>query len=476
MVDVLSRLPDQWVLDWESASKNIRNNPAILVVIDDDPTGTQSVSDLPVLLRWDIEDFLWAFQTGCRAVYVMTNSRSLSPPNVRRITKEVVVSAIAAAEQLGKDIVFVSRSDSTLRGHFPLEPQVIADTLVTVGSTAPRRILLVPAFPDAGRITVDGIHYTGSIQEDHFVPVGESEFAQDATFGFFSSHLAQWVEEKSQGSYTEHDCAILPIGVIRQGPSATAQWLSSVSDKPIIAVDCAAETDLQVLALALDELDEWNNQNIYRVGPPFVRSFIGQSVTAPLTKQDVAKIGGSGELSSSSHGLIVVGSHTSITTAQLQKLTDAYPDIATFTIDVPSVLDSSRRERAIEDVSKRALQQLATSSVIINTSRTRIATDNDEESLDIARSVSGAVCEVVSFVLARARPTFIVAKGGITSSDIASKSLGIARAICRGSLLPGLVALWEPVDGPFQGVPYIVFPGNVGDELSLRTVVGALEG
>ncbi|MDR6639454.1 four-carbon acid sugar kinase family protein [Paenarthrobacter nitroguajacolicus] len=59
-------------------------------------------------------------------------------------------------------------------------------------------IVLVPAFPEAGRITVDGVHYAGS-SSDGFTPIGDTEFARDATFGYRSSLLAQWVEETTDG-------------------------------------------------------------------------------------------------------------------------------------------------------------------------------------------------------------------------------------------------------------------------------------
>jgi hypothetical protein len=41
-------------------------------------------------------------------------------------------------------------------------------------------------------------------------------------------------------------------------------------------------------------------------------------------------------------------------------------------------------------------------------------------------------------------------------------------------MLPGIVSLWEPVDGPAAGIPYVVFPGNVGDDRSLLGVVRIL--
>lgn len=73
------------------------------------------------------------------------------------------------------------------------------------------------------------------------------------------------------------------------------------------------------------------------------------------------------------------------------------------------------------------------------------------------------------------RLAFVLAKGGITSSDVATEALAIDRAWIRGSLLPGIVSLWEPVSGPAKGLPYVVFAGNVGDEHSLADVTDRLE-
>jgi uncharacterized protein YgbK (DUF1537 family) len=53
-------------------------------------------------------------------------------------------------------------------------------------------------------------------------------------------------------------------------------------------------------------------------------------------------------------------------------------------------------------------------------------------------------------------------------------ALGIRRAWARGTLLPGIVSLWEPVDGPAAGLPYVVFAGNVGDDDALASVVERL--
>ncbi len=169
----------------------------ILIVLDDDPTGTQSVADLPVLMNWSPASLEWALGQGSPAVYVMTNSRSLGPPEAEARNREIARNAFAASEVLGVSIDFVSRSDSTLRGHFPLETDVLAEEILRHTGRGVDGVVIVPAFGEAGRITVDSTHYAGA--DGAYTPVGETEFARDATFGYQSSDLRDWVQEKTEG-------------------------------------------------------------------------------------------------------------------------------------------------------------------------------------------------------------------------------------------------------------------------------------
>ena len=89
------RIPADLVASTLAASN--AETPRVLVVLDDDPTGTQSVSDLPVLTQWEVADFIWAFSQSKPAVYVLTNTRSLDPAEAAARNEEVVRNALAAA-------------------------------------------------------------------------------------------------------------------------------------------------------------------------------------------------------------------------------------------------------------------------------------------------------------------------------------------------------------------------------------------
>lgn len=491
-------------------------NSPFFVVLDDDPTGTQSVADLPVLTAWDEADFRWAIGTGAGAVYVMTNSRSLAPDAARAVNQEVVAAAWKAGEQLGREVAFVSRSDSTLRGHFPLEPDTIADEIEARGGTVDG-VVIIPAFGDAGRITVGGVHYAGS-ERAGFIPVGESEFAADATFGYQNSALAKWVEEKSAGAYPADSVIAISLDELRgqsigdgSDDDIVSKKLASAADRRPIICDIVTEDDLRLLSLALINAEAAGKRFIYRVGPPFMRARLGQEVPEPLSVDQIAKVrdAGPGEagggLPGSSvrvagrgvapssplgagvptglpsspartavpGGLVVVGSHVGVTTRQLARL-EQRTALTRIEINVAKVIDEAAAPAHIQGVIDEAVHKLAAGSVVISTSRKLVRGKDEDDSLRIARLVSAAVVQAVQGVIARVAPRFVVAKGGITSSDVASKGLAMRHAWVVGPMLPGIVSLWAAQDGPGVGIPYIIFAGNVGDDESLAQVVDKL--
>ena len=474
------QIPAYLVADAVAASA--AKAPRVLVVLDDDPTGTQSVSDLPVLTRWDPTDFTWAFSQGKPAVYVLTNTRSLDPAEAAARNEEIVRNALAAATEMDSllRVGFVSRSDSTLRGHFPLEPDTIAATVAAVSGEATDGVVIVPAFPDAGRVTIGGVHYMRGTGTDagQLTPVSETEFASDATFGFANSELARYVEEKSHGRFPASSVIVLDLNVIRAaGPDGDSQASAkaiadaiepATASTPIVA-DIVTENDLRALALGLEEAERRGKKLLYRVGPPFVRARIGQEIRSELSGEEAY----AGHMPSMAGGLIVVGSHVGVTTRQLKALTEQHSAARIVEIDVERLLGADAPDY-IDATVDSVVEALHQGDVIVHTSRLLIKTDDAAASLGIARTVSAAVVSVVNRTLKTFPPRFVIAKGGITSSDVAAHGLEIRHAIVRGPMLPGIVSLWEPVDGPAKGIPYIVFAGNVGDDQSLAQVTRKL--
>lgn len=472
--ELLAAYPGETEISAAEVAAAREASPRVLVVLDDDPTGTQSVADLPVLTAWDVEDFTWAFThridgAPAPAVYVLTNTRSLDPADARERTQECVANAhrAAGADDLGIDLTFVSRSDSTLRGHYPLETDVIAETLLEHGGPTTDGVVIVPAFPDAGRVTIGGVHYVQ--QQGELVPAAQTEFAADATFGYQHSALPGYVQEKTQGRIAADAVIVLDLAIVRGGADGIADAVEPAQDSTPIVVDIVTEHDLRALALGLIEAERRGKHLLYRVGPPFVRAMIGQEARAPLSEQEIL-----GEGAQHRGGLVVVGSHVALTTRQLGALVAGHPGARRVELSVEALVDQDQCDDHLQQTVETVTQALARGDVILHTSRLLKRTEDPQESLRIARGVSEAVVDVVRRTLADTPPRFVVAKGGITSSDVAAYGMQIRHAVVRGPMLPGLVSLWEAVDGPARGIPYVVFAGNVGADESLLDVVRTL--
>ncbi len=415
-----------------------------------------------MLTRWTVDDIRWALDQPTAGFFVLTNTRSLAPDQAAARNREVVSACLAAGERDGARLVFASRSDSTLRGHFPLETDVISEM------TPVDAVLLGPAYVDAGRVTIGGEHWLRT--SGGLLPVADSEFARDPTFGFRSSRLAEWVEEKSGGRIRRESVALMKLEEIRYGTTETlAGVLAEARDGQVIAVDADTDDDLRGVVLAVLAAEAAGSRFVYRVGPSFVRARVGQPAFPPIEDAGLRALA-----RSDTHGLVVVGSHVALTNRQLARLAQRR-EFARVELDVPAVINEARAAAHIQDVVRAAATALADSLVVLSTSRDLVTGTDGAASLDIARQVSTALSRTVRQIVAARRPAFVIAKGGITASDIATGALGIHRAWVRGSLLPGIVSLWEPVSAQAAGLPYVVFAGNVGNEDSLADVIGRLE-
>lgn len=438
-----------------------------LVVLDDDPTGTQSVADIPVLTRWQLSDFEWALSLDAGAVYVETNTRGLSPSAAARINREVVLAATEAARSVERSLAFVSRSDSTLRGHFPLETDAIVAARCEAGAGAVDAIVIVPAFPAAGRVTVGGKHWIRDGEE--VVPVAQTEYAKDATFGFQTSDLREYVSQKSGGRIAPSRVVHLGLNVVRAGPRAVSAFCQSLLEGIPVVVDSVTEEDLDALAMGLRHAEHLGKRFVYRVGPPFVRAWLRQRERPPLRPSEIFGIGGG----YGAGGLIVVGSHVPLTTRQLDHLL-AHRDVTHVEISVERVISEVGSDAYLGEIVAAVAGGLGHSDTVLSTSRALVTGDSADSSLAIAQRVSDFVIAAVTRIAAQARLRFVVAKGGITSSRVVAEGLGATHAMVRGPMRPGIISLWELEDGPAAGVPYVVFPGNTGEDDDLSRVVGTL--
>ena len=95
--EVLAGLPPVATVPVEQVREALARQGRVVVVLDDDPTGTQTVADVPVLTTWSVPDIRWAMRQDATVFYVLTNSRSLDPADALRRTREVMDNVCAAS-------------------------------------------------------------------------------------------------------------------------------------------------------------------------------------------------------------------------------------------------------------------------------------------------------------------------------------------------------------------------------------------
>ena len=441
-------------------AKQLTESRTQLVVVDDDPTGTQTVHGVRVYMDWSHETLRQALTSGNTASFISANTRALKSDEVRELARTIGQHVREAARMENMNVVVASRSDSTLRGHFPCE----VDSLLEGLEWDCDGIILAPGFFEAGRYTIDDVQWVAS--GDEVVPASETEFAKDPTFGYKNSSLPRWVEEKTQGAVRADQVRSIPLETTRTlGPEAVAAELMKASDKQPVVVNAACYEDLEVFMLGLLAAEARGKRFIYRCAAPFVKVRAGIQTRALLTSDEIGSADGP--------GLIVVGSYVGKTSRQLDSLIGA--GLATgVELRAELLMDESRREPEIQRVAQWIDERMAArESVAVYTSRATVSS-NDTHFLDIGSVIMSSLCRVVSS-LSR-RPGFLIAKGGITSMEVARLGLGIKGAAVLGQILDG-VPVWRlGKEAKWTGIPYVVFPGNVGDDDALRDTVRALRG
>ena len=418
-----------------------------VVVLDDDPTGTQTVADVDVVTAWDVDLLSRQLAASTNGFFILTNSRSLSETSSIALHREIAFNLRAAADN--QAVTLISRSDSTLRGHFPSEVETLQAELGEADL-----VILAPFFEAGGRLTIAGEHFLA--EDDQLIPVSETPFAQDSDFGFTTSRLADWVEEKSGGRRSASEIASIDLDTLRQcGPEGVEEQLRDLPRGTICTVDSICQRDMEVFVAGAFALEQSGKTILYRSAAGLVASRFGLPPLPPL------KPGSFRHPNSSVGGLVVVGSYVPKTTEQLAELRRGAPGLATVELDVPAFLAAADREAFLAPLRERLADLLGTGrDALLCTSRDLVSQSaGHTDHLAIGQRISQALVDLVRS-LSQA-PRFVLAKGGITSSDIATGALGIRHAMVRGQLIPG-VPVWRTIEGRFPNLDYVIFPGNVG--------------
>jgi len=387
--------------------------------------------------------------SGASAVHLLTNSRAFPPDEAYAIVREAAETAAAVLPRSR----FVLRGDSTLRAHLLEEYRAVRDAAYP-GMSPP--LLLVPALPAAGRVTVDGVHLIE--RNGSRTPLHETEYASDPAFAYRSAALLRWAEERSGGFFAHADGREVHLDRLHaEGPEAVASALADLADlaergaPAVCAPDAESVDDLMLIAEGLERAESEGATIIVRCAPTFAGVLAGN-----LARQHAAP-------PPAGRGLLVVcGSYVPTTTRQLAALLDAHPGVLVEVdaLRLASDAPAAEIERAATDA--RALLARAGLAVIATPREHPAAATGLEAGRRIATNLARAAGEAADVA------DVVLAKGGVTSHVTAHEGLGARSGRVVGPLVDG-VALWQ-LDMADRTLPYVVFPGNVGSDTTLRDV------
>lgn len=427
-----------------------------IIVLDDDPTGTQTMHSVPVYTQFNEHTINEAFLDESETIYILTNSRALSEEDTKKLHLYLGETIEKISEIQQKKYILISRGDSTLRGHYPLE----IDCLYKANPIYNGEII-IPSFFEGDRYTYKDIHYLK--EGDTLIPVHKSEFASDKTFGYSTGHLPSYIKEKSDNKVDDDSIITISIEALRK------RDIQGIKDKITqnkvysrIIVNALNESDLKIFSIAILELIDEGYTYLFRTAASFVRVI---SATSPIDSIiPVVKKG---------KGLIIVGSHVHTTTEQLNYLKNNTKDIHFIEFDVNKLHHPDTKEEEINRVIIES--DISDKTICIYTSRRHVSPlSKNKDKLTFSTQVSEYLVEIVQQI--KWEPSFILSKGGITSSDIAVKGLNIKKAAVKGQIEKGISVWFGDKDSKFPETPYIVFPGNVGNAHMLKDIYDKLMG
>lgn len=434
----------------------MRAHPKI-VVFDDDPTGSQTVHGCPLLLRFDRASLVEGLRDPSPLLFLLTDSRALSPEQARRRVGAIARELDAAAREEGLgDWLLVSRGDSTLRGHFPLEVEAIAIELGPFDAT-----LLVPAFLEGGRTTESGVHLLAG------EPVHTTAFGHDRLYGYGTSYLPAWVEEKTGGrrpAGTVQRIGLDELSAAAAGGEAAdglAQRLRGLRGNPVVVADGSRPEHLEALARAIWAAEAVGSRILIQSAAGLIQA-LAELPPPPLEPEGLAAL-----RRGPAPGAVLVGSHVSLADAQLAALL-AESGCGGVELPVEAVLADLRRGEAPGAVlgpqllaAMNGLRARGLTPVLFTSRGERTCADENER-----RDLGLALAALMAHIAA-GLPTdlsYLISKGGITSQTLLTEGLGVGAVRLEGQLLPGLSLVRLPADHPrFPQLPLLTFPGNLGE-------------
>ena len=437
-----------------------------IVVIDDDPTGSQVVHNCPLLLRWDLETLRRSLRHPSDMFFLLANTRALAPYQVSKCIQLIVARLDEALKAEGldrRDVFLVSRGDSTLRGHGVLEPRVLSDAFGPFDAT-----FHCPAFLEGGRTTVHGIHYL------YGNPVHTTPFAHDTLFGYSTSHLPTWLEEKSCGAISANKVDHLDLSVLDTSSSSLSvdlvSRLRSLKDNTSVIVDAESYDHLNCFASAVRSLS-FEKRFLFRSAASLIKSLAPPS--SPLySPSGLASLRLRDKYNCPRPGFVIVGSYVPLADQQLAELLSqsqcvgielSVHQVARVSGEPnPELLLSGLLLNCLDDI---RFQLRSGKTPVLFTSRGQLLFDSISQSRRFSILMASLMARLASSVASDLG--YLISKGGTTTQTLLSEGLSLNSVHLEGQLLPGL-SMVRPTEGSCKGLPIITFPGNLGSPQTLK--------
>jgi uncharacterized protein YgbK (DUF1537 family) len=373
---------------------------------------------------------------------------------------------LAEARTLHKDVQILSRSDSTLRWNYPCEVDAIAAAIRNDGKD-PGAEIICPCFIEGNRVTKNNIHY--AIDHECWIPIDETEFAKDKTFAYHTSNLIEYICEKRQKKISKDHFISISDSALEEQSSTVLDQLMKAEDGQFIIVNAVNDKQIAYFALQYLKACRQGKYFLYRGASSMIRYLMKQPYIPDWRPKKADAMNAKG-------GLIVAGSHVGKTTKQLQTAEESGL-CQTVVFHQSSLLQGIKAKQIEANICAKKIEEYlaAGRTVCYMTDRQRIdLPDKDEQAqLIFASQISECFLSVIKKI--HTVPSFVIGKGGITSCALGKMVMRTNRVLVLGQIEKGITVWRGEEKAQFPNIPYIVFPGNVGNDETLMHVIKIME-
>ncbi len=436
------------------------------VVIDDDPTGSQTVDDCLLLLKWDCSTLIKGFESKSNLFFILANTRSLSENDAKLTIEEICknLKTVIASQVYEEEIIYISRGDSTLRGHNFLEPHALNSCLGPFDAT-----FHIPAFIEGKRLTINGSHFVDK------TPINQTIFAKDKIFGYETSNIKNLLFQKSKSQINFEDIHNLLLSDIEilndQENNIVFKTLKNLKNNKHVIVDIENYSQLKKISLVIKKLTK-QKKFLFRTAASFISSI---SEKKSISKGDTffSNLRIRNKEKSFLPGLIIVGSYVELSTIQLKNLLEisSCNPIELDVFDFLQVNSSDNNQEQRNFFKNKFLREIRFSfdqgkTPVLFTSRRFLSLDYTEQ-FNFNNSLAFFIAELVAEL--KYEIGYLISKGGITTNVILSNGLKADYVYLEGQILTGISVVTYNLKNN-EKLPIVTHPGNIGAKDSLVNI------